>query len=71
MRSTAEGSCTCACADYDAVMRLQPKNASALYGRGVAKVHKGMSAEGQVDIAASKAVNPHVAEEAMKFGLAP
>jgi tetratricopeptide (TPR) repeat protein/predicted aspartyl protease len=60
-----------AIADYDAVLRLQPKNASALYGRGVAKVRKGMSAGGQVDIAASKAANPRVAEEAMKFGLAP
>jgi Flp pilus assembly protein TadD len=60
-----------AIADYDTVLRLQPKNPSALYGRGVAKLRKGMSAEGQVDIAASKAVNPHVAEEAMKFGLAP
>jgi tetratricopeptide (TPR) repeat protein len=60
-----------AIADYDEVLRLQPNKASALYGRGVAKVRKGMSAEGQLDIAASKAVNPRIAEEAMKFGLAP
>jgi len=57
--------------DYDAVLRVQPKNAWALYGRGLAKLGKGMVAEGQADIAASKAVNPRAAEEAAKRGLTP
>jgi hypothetical protein len=57
--------------DYDAVLRLQPRNPWALYGRGLAKLGKGLAAEGRADIAASAAVNPRIAEEAVKRGLAP
>jgi tetratricopeptide (TPR) repeat protein/predicted aspartyl protease len=57
--------------DYDAVLAAEPRNPWSLYGRGVAKVHKGMAAEGEADIAASKLVNPRVAEEAAKHGLIP
>jgi tetratricopeptide (TPR) repeat protein/predicted aspartyl protease len=57
--------------DYDAVLAAQPKNPWSLYGRGLAKVHKGMAAEGEADIAASKVINPRVAEEAAKHGLIP
>ena len=57
--------------DYDAVLAAQPKNPWSLYGRGLAKVHKGMAAEGEADIAASKILNPRVAEEAAKHGLIP
>jgi tetratricopeptide (TPR) repeat protein/predicted aspartyl protease len=57
--------------DFDAVLAAQPRNPWSLYGRGVAKVRKGMAAEGEADIAASKLVNPRVAEEAAKHGLIP
>ena len=57
--------------DFDALLGAQPKNPWALYGRGLTKVRKGMPDEGTADIAASKLVNPGVAEEAARRGLAP
>ena len=57
--------------DFDAVLVAQPKNPWALYGRGLTKVRKGMPDEGTADIVASKLVNPGVAEEAARRGLAP
>ena len=41
--------------DYDAALKLDPKLAGALYGRGVAKMKKGDKAGGSADIAAAKA----------------
>jgi tetratricopeptide (TPR) repeat protein len=35
-----------AIADYDAAIKLQPKQAWSLYGRGLAKQKKGLAAEG-------------------------
>jgi len=58
-----------AIADYDAVISLQPKNPWALHCRGVAKLHKGLTAEGQADIAAAKAIAPRAAAQAAKRGL--
>jgi tetratricopeptide (TPR) repeat protein/predicted aspartyl protease len=57
--------------DFDAVLAAQPKNPWALYGRGLAKLRKGQADEGQADIVASKLVNPAVADEAARRGLAP
>jgi tetratricopeptide (TPR) repeat protein len=57
--------------DFDAVLAAQPKNPWALYGRGLTKVRKGMPEEGTADIVASKLVNPAVADEAARRGLAP
>ena len=44
--------------DYDAALKLNPKQASSLYGRGIAKLRSGSSAAGNSDIAAAKAINP-------------
>jgi len=57
--------------DFDALLAAQPKNPWALYGRGLTKVRKGQAEQGQADIVASKLVNPGVADEAAKRGLAP
>jgi len=57
--------------DYDTVLAALPRNPWALYGRGLVKLHKGMAAAGQADIEASKLVDPRVAIEAAKRGLAP
>jgi tetratricopeptide (TPR) repeat protein len=55
--------------DYDAAIRLNPKFAAALYGRGLAKQKKGDRAGSDADFAAAKAMRPDVAEEFAKFGL--
>ena len=57
--------------DYDAVLASLPRNPWALYGRGLAELHDGKTARGQADIAASKSVDPRVAQEAAKRGLTP
>jgi tetratricopeptide (TPR) repeat protein len=57
--------------DYDDALRRQPKSAWSLYGRGLAKLRKGMSAQGQSDIAAATALEPKIAEKAAKYGIAP
>jgi tetratricopeptide (TPR) repeat protein/predicted aspartyl protease len=57
--------------DYDAVLAALPRNPWALYGRGVVKLHKGDASGGRADIAASKSVDPRVADEATKRGLTP
>jgi hypothetical protein len=48
-----------AIADYDAALRLDPKRATALYGRGTAKLKKG-DAGGADDIAAARAIRPGI-----------
>jgi tetratricopeptide (TPR) repeat protein/predicted aspartyl protease len=60
-----------AVADYDAALSAQPKNAWALYCRGVARVHEGMTKEGQADIAASRQIAPGAAAEAERLGIKP
>ena len=58
-----------AIADYEAGLRLDPPNkADFLYGRGLAKEKKG-DASGAADIAAAKAINPHIAEDFAKYGV--
>jgi tetratricopeptide (TPR) repeat protein len=58
-------------ADYDAVLKLQPRNPWALYVRGVAKVRKGATADGENDIAASRAITPRAAADAERRGIVP
>jgi tetratricopeptide (TPR) repeat protein len=60
-----------AIADYDRAQSLGSKDAWLYYGRGVARLRKGMTAAGQADIAAATALEPAIAEEAGKRGLAP
>jgi hypothetical protein len=43
------------------VVRADPKNAVALYGRGMAKQLKGDKAGANADIAAAKQINPDIA----------
>jgi hypothetical protein len=43
--------------------------ALSLYGRGVAKVRKGRTAEDQADIAAATKLDPHIVDGAHKQGL--
>jgi hypothetical protein len=56
-----------AASDYDGALRRTPKDSWALYGRGMAKVKTGNSADGNVDIAAAKAISSGVAENFATF----
>ena len=58
-----------AIADYDSALRLSPKMASALYGRGFAKLQKGDTANGNADQAAAKLIEPNIVEEFARHGL--
>jgi len=52
-------------------LRLKPELASALYGRGLAKLKKGETASGDADIDAAKAIKSNVADELARYGLTP
>ena len=54
-----------------AALRLQPRAAWALMGRGVAEERKGEKAQAEADIAAAAAIAPKIATEAKQAGLAP
>ena len=58
--------------DYNASLKLQPKSALALYGRGLAESHKPKTAAaGEGDMAAATALAPHIAEEFKRRGVIP
>ena len=49
-----------AVADFNKAIKLDPKDAKALYGRGLAKRRKGDATGGDADMAAAKALDPDV-----------
>jgi Flp pilus assembly protein TadD len=57
-----------AIADYDIALRIKPKNAEALFGRGTARSKIGDSA-GNADIDAATAVKADVASDMMQIGV--
>ena len=57
--------------DYDAALRLDPKGAWSLYGRGLARLRSGAVEAGNADLAAAKAIRSSIEEEAKRYGLAP
>jgi tetratricopeptide (TPR) repeat protein len=60
-----------AIADYDASLKLSPKNAWSLYGRGIAKMRQNKTAAGEADVAQAVGINPSIAEQFKKRGVAP
>jgi tetratricopeptide (TPR) repeat protein len=56
---------------YDAALEKKPDLAWSLYGRGLAKLKNGQAAKGQADIDAAKAADPKIADDAVKYGIAP
>jgi tetratricopeptide (TPR) repeat protein/predicted aspartyl protease len=60
-----------AISDFDATLKLIPKNAFALYARGVAKIRKNKTAEGETDIAEAVKIAPNIAAGFSARGLAP
>ncbi len=60
-----------AIADYDTALAWNPRIAWSLYGRGVAKTRKGLSADGARDIAAAVALDAKLPDKARRAGLEP
>jgi tetratricopeptide (TPR) repeat protein/predicted aspartyl protease len=58
-----------AIADYDDSLKLIPKNAWSLYGRGIAKTRKNRIAEGEADMAAATAIWAPVEEQFKRRGI--
>jgi Flp pilus assembly protein TadD len=56
---------------FDGALQVQPKDAWSLYGRGLAKLKKGATAQGQADIASAIVVQPNIVRETKSYGLAP
>ena len=55
--------------DYDAALKIDPKLAGSLYGRGLVKQRKGDRAGAQADIAAAKAARADIAAEFSRYGI--
>jgi tetratricopeptide (TPR) repeat protein len=58
-------------ADFDDSLKLAPKNAQALYGRGVAELRKHKTPEGQADLAEASKLRPNIAAEFSRRGISP
>jgi tetratricopeptide (TPR) repeat protein len=57
--------------DYDAALKIIPKNPWSWYGRGIDKLRKKKIPEGQADIAQAASLWPKIAEEFNRHGIAP
>ena len=58
-------------ADYNASLKINAKNAWSLYGRGIDKLRKQRTSDGDADIAQATAVWPQVVEEFKRRGIVP
>jgi tetratricopeptide (TPR) repeat protein len=58
-------------ADYDIALKEDPKSASSLFGRGIARRRLDDVAGGNADMAAAKAIDPQIADAYAKYGLTP
>lgn len=57
--------------EYDAALKIRPKNAWTLYGRGLARLKKNNRSEAEADLTEAASIAPGVAEAYKKMGLAP
>ena len=57
--------------DFDASLKANPKDAWSWYGRGIDKLRKQRTAEGDADIAQATALWPKIADEFSRRGIAP
>ena len=55
--------------NYDAALKIRPKNAWTLYGRGLAELKKNNRSEGEADIAEAVKIAPGVAAAYKRMGL--
>lgn len=55
--------------DYNAALDVDPNRALALYGRGLARIGMGQTADGEGDKAAAMTLNPEVDQQFAAYGL--
>ena len=55
--------------DFDAALKINPRLTSSLYGRGLAKQRNGATAEGNLDVANAKAMDPNIVQEFESYGV--
>jgi tetratricopeptide (TPR) repeat protein len=55
--------------NYDAALKIRPKNAWTLYGRGLAKLKENNRSDGEADIAEAVKIAPGVADAYKRMGL--
>jgi caspase domain-containing protein/tetratricopeptide repeat protein len=58
-----------AIADFDAALKINPRLTSSLYGRGLAKKRNGSIAEGDLDLANARAMDPNIVKEFAEYGV--
>jgi len=56
---------------YDAALKIDAKNAWSLYGRGIDKLRKQKTSDGDADIAQATAMGSPVLEEFKRRGIVP
>jgi hypothetical protein len=56
--------------DYNSALRAAPELASALFGRGLAKLKQGDGVGGDADISAAKTIQKNIGDEFARFGVA-
>ena len=54
--------------DYNSALQLEPKLASALYGRGLAKLKKGDKIGSDADISAAKKIQAKIEDDFTRYG---
>ena len=57
--------------EYDASLKIDAKNAWSLYGRGIDKLRKQKTSDGDADIAQATAIWPQVGDEFKRRGIVP
>ena len=55
--------------DYNSALLFEPKLASALYGRGLAKLKKGDNVGSDADISAAKTIQAKIGDDFKRFGV--
>ena len=55
--------------DFSSALQLEPKLASSLYGRGLAKLKRGDPTGGNADVAAAKEIEADIAEQFVRYGV--
>jgi tetratricopeptide (TPR) repeat protein len=60
-----------AISDFNDELKLQPKSARALYGRGVALIGTNKLSQGESDIAAAVKLDKTIKEQLQRYGVAP
>ena len=55
--------------DFDAALKVDPKSAVSLYGRGLAKQKKGDAPGGNEDMEVARMIRSNIAEEIAVYGV--